>query len=275
MKHNANSVKAALSLPLMVLILFGAYLALTPTPAHASSSLSQLKVGGCTTCGSSGTATAAFAAAVAVGDVIVVGVSANGGTVNTPTDTLSATYSEQVTSCDFSDCSYIYTATIASAGSDTVSVGYSGSPQNVDVYAYDISGATTTGLTTGTGHGGSSSYSTSAVSFSPGAFLMAELQFVLGPPTAGTGFTLATQTSGSGKGYSEYATSGITSPTTFPLTSGINQIWGESSIQIPAAPVSVPEFPLQLAVPVLFTLGVAIYMGIRRGLNPIPSGTGR
>ncbi len=89
-----------------------------------------------------------------------------------------------------------------------------------------LSGVTTAGLRIGSNSGTTSGFqghpdaiSASSTSFQSGAFLLGTVSFSEGNSQyagVGTGFTFST--SSAVKGYSEYATSGIASPTTFPIT---------------------------------------------------------
>ena len=232
------------------LVVFVSLLLLQPLPpVHAASTLVQQNNAGCTSVTAcSGGLLVNFTNPVTSGDVAVVGVDIAtvnlGDSINSVADSSGSSFTQAVSSTTSSTKAYIYYAILTSSGTDNVSATFnlcSGDcgPVNVDVYIYEISGVTTAGVATEVGSGSSGgAIATGSTAFSAGAFLLGV--FAANPTSflppvsasAGTGFSLSTQNSGSGTGYAETAT-GLTSPTTFPATIGSNTVsWAEAGIAL-------------------------------------------
>ncbi|MDE2022140.1 MAG: hypothetical protein KGI71_04520 [Patescibacteria group bacterium] len=105
---------------------------------------------------------------------------------------------------------------------------------------YETTGYTSTGLTCNTGGSTGTALSTTSTSFSGSPFLVAAYAANSGSGagetiSAGTGFTLSDTSSKNDGGSGEYATSGITSPTTFPATGTKSVAWAGIGCQFPVA----------------------------------------
>ncbi len=157
------------------------------------------------------------------------------------TDTLGTSYTEETHMCNtnaFANCAGIAVGTATSSGADTVTVNLGQTPDQEDIFIYELSGVTTTGLSTGTGQGEDSPISTSSTSFSGGSFLLGVTNlFNLGTFTAGAGFTSSTENSGDDVSYAQYSYSGVTSPTTFPATTS-GSYWAEAGIALSLLPLA-------------------------------------
>ncbi len=146
---------------------------------------------------------------------------------------------------------YIYYASLTSSGSDTVTATFSSTLQTLTgaayIHIYEVSGVTATGIGTGTGSGtigggSSGTVSTSSTAFQSGAFLVAiaSENCLTGVWAAGSGFTLSPNPpfdQNFDLSMTEYATSGVSTPTTFPATlgpssGGCNQNWVEAGIAL-------------------------------------------
>jgi hypothetical protein len=257
-------------------IIFAVLLAFQPLPIHAAATLIQQNSAGCVAPGcdfGGGSVVVSFSSNVASGNLIVVGVVIVyvGGTVSSVADTRSSTFAQAVTATSANTNVYIYVATLSSSGSDTVTVTFSAldRPQEEAVYIYEVSGMTTNGAgATGSGTGTSMSTS-SSVAFPSGAFLLGVIRTV--SPTAGAGFTLSTAP-GTSLSFAEYSTSGVSSPTNFPATTGISNDWVEvglalypptitatQSVPVGGEIVSVNQFLIALPwLALLAVLGVAV-----------------
>ena len=204
--------------------------------AHAQATLVQQNNGGCgpdaTPC-SSLTLSVSFGSSVTSGDVIVVGVYGNPYTVSSVSDSLSSSFTRVATTDDCCvngfDWVYIYSATLAASGTDTVTVTFAGSSGSADqnAYIYEVSGVTTAGTAANWDDGvGVGPIYVASVNFQTGAFLVAMAGAScfqgVGVPSfsQGAGFSLSSDNSGTGYSYAQYATSGISSPTTFLATIG-------------------------------------------------------
>ncbi len=94
------------------------------------------------------------------------------------------------------------------------------------LHIFEVSGVTTVGITTGEGHGllsGEGTISTSSTPFQSGAFLVAIAteDILTGNWAVGTGFTLSPNPpydQYNDLSMTQYSTSGVGSPTTFPAT---------------------------------------------------------
>ena len=276
----------------LLLTLSAAALLVSPQPAHAASGIVQQNNGGCASGTCPGVTTSvSFSSGVTLGDIIVVGIAdvagSNDHTLSSVTDSQLFSYTAGASVCNgVVACAYVYYASATASGADTVSASFTAGTATgfaVDVYIYEVSGVTTLGLATATGSGGPSTGSvaistSSTAAFSSSAFLLGAM--VSGsssnPFSAGSGFTASSQNSGSLSGWAEYSVSGVASPTNFPATLTLgNDHWAEAGIALDPSPVSVPEFPFQLALPLLFVVGVAIYLTVRRGVHLGPTTTAR
>jgi len=249
-------------------IVFVFLLLLEPLPVHAAAStLIQQNSDGCRLSGCTGTLAVSFLSDVASGNVIVVGVVIYGGTVNSVSDSKGSTLTQAVSATFGSSSVYIYVATLSSSGSDTVTVSFSPAGEEEDVYIYEVSGVTTTGAGTGTGSGTGTLMSTSAVAFLSGAFLLGVM--ITPSPrsvTAGAGFTLSPAPSLTYLSYAEYATSGVSSPTTFPATVSSLSAWVEVGVALNPTAAPVGGFvesinKLGLLVPWLAVIGLVGCIG--------------
>ena len=126
--------------------------------------------GGSPSCSTSLSVT--FPSSVTKGNLIVVGITVSAGSaIGSVTDSLGSTYTTAISADESSGqaLAYILYATAPSSGADTVTVqigsNYNGAIMNI----YELSGATTTGLTAGSGTGSSSSASFSSRPLAPRA----------------------------------------------------------------------------------------------------------
>jgi len=265
-------VREKVEVAFQLAIIFAVLLAFQPLPVHAAATLIQQNSAGCSDVGCEGAppVVVSFPSSVASGNVIVVGVVTD-GTVDSVSDSKGSTFAQAVSATAYVKSVYIYVAPLSSSGSDTVTVTFSATedPSEEVVYIYEVSGVTTTGAGTGTGSGSGTSMSTSSVAFLSGAFLLGIIGTGSVSATAGAGFTLSPAPSGTSKSHAEYATSGVSSPTTFPATVAVQTDWVEVGVALnpaeaPPAPVggdivSVNQFLVALPWLTLFAvLGVAV-----------------
>jgi hypothetical protein len=186
-------------------------------------------------------------------DVLVVAIADLTGPGFTPTPTVSdtqhLTWTNPVNLPDSSSgvTSYIYITTVVTTGPDLVIVtDSSGHAKYLQVSMYDVAGVTASSPVTHTGTGSCSAtchLSTAPpTTFSPGAFLLALFGLAYpasggGSFAAGSGFTLYAAFLYSA---AEYATSGVSSPTSFPATvtgySGSQDVDGISIALTPTTP---------------------------------------
>jgi len=233
----------------LLLVLFMFLFVLEPLPVHAASTLVQQNNNGCGCTSLS----VPFLSSVVSGNVVVVGVNAAAGvTVSTLSDSLLSSFTQAVTSLGSTgNTAYIFYATLSSGGADTVTATFSGDVSN-NIYVYEVSGVTTAGAATAMGTDTSASFSTSfMVSFPTGAFLFGMLgtNNAGNTATAGTGFTLSPDNSGSGLAFAEYSTSGVSSSTNFPASLNNIADWAEAGIALnPAPSVSLSANPSSLTV---------------------------
>ncbi len=232
--------------------------------AHAlsPSTVVQEKNVGCSPCSPS-SISVTFPSSLTLGDVIVVGVSSVLGSLSSISDSLSSSFTQAVSATEAGSLqyTYIYYSQVFTSASDTVTVAFSGSGVDADVYVFELSGVTTTGLGTANGVDsfGSSSVSTSSsLSFQPGAFLLAVINPEGATITPGSGFTLMNGYITPGyvapNSAVEYATSGVTSPTNFPATLSGGFTWSESAIVLePLAITTVTDTVTTTATTTLTT----------------------
>ena len=221
-----------------MLVLVSATLLLTVAllPVHAVSALVQQNNVECLGCSS--TLSVSFTSNVSSGDVIVVGVVVAGAsfTVSSVTDSLSSLFTQAVTSTNAPPPTvYIFYATLTSSGADVVTATFSAASPAQSIYIYEVSGVKTAGVATATGSGFGRSISTSSpLTFQTGAFLLG----IIGTnsfgenATAGTGFILSPENSGTGATHAQYSVSGIASPTNFQATTNSVVSWAEDGIAL-------------------------------------------
>jgi hypothetical protein len=224
-KNSSANFRIAASLVLLAILIGVAFIGYLPSLGHfvaADSSLVQSNTGntGCTI-SSTCILTVAFSSPVTSGDVIVVGIAENGLGSPLPSDTLSTTFTQMVNESEIGT-TLLYSGTISGSGSDSITItDTSGSTNSIDAEIFEVSGVTTAGAQEATGSGGCSSgtcdLSTSSVAFIPGAFLISAyaLDISISSFSAGSGFTPVTLSTNY---YSEYSTSGVSSPTNFPAS---------------------------------------------------------
>jgi len=205
-------------------------------PVHAVSVLVQQNNVECLNCSS--TLSVSFTSNVAGGDVIVVGVVVADASfaLSSLADSLHSSFTQAVASVNAPPPTvYIYYATLSSSGADVVTATFSGAAPVQSVYIYEVSGVNTVGLVTATSSGVGTFISTSVpVSFQIGAFLLGIMgtNSFGGTATAGPGFTLSTNNSGTGVTYAQYSISGASSPTTFQATTNSAVSWAEDAIAL-------------------------------------------
>jgi hypothetical protein len=108
----------ALAIFVASLIVLLSMLAYSPW-VRADSTLVQQSSGAC---GEFCTLSASFADNVASGDMVVVGISVYGASVSSVSDTLDSSFTQAGSACSMPVCTYIYYASLASSGPDTVTV---------------------------------------------------------------------------------------------------------------------------------------------------------
>ncbi len=234
-----------------------------PLPVHAASTLVQQKEGDCASCT---TLPITFPSNVASGDVIVVTMLVD-PSLTSITDSLLSTFTQAVSfNCDGgSTICYIYYATLASSGADTITITIPGTHIVIEAYIYEVSGVATPPTVTSVNTGTGTSVSTAPTAFQSGAFLLGTLVCSLGTCTVTSPFTQSLS-GGSLFLFEEYATSGVSSPTTFPATftpSIEGAQWNDVGLVLNPAPSQpIPEYPLGL--PILAILTILAYGVIRR-----------
>jgi hypothetical protein len=224
----------------LMLVMFMFLLVLEPLPVHAAPVLVQQNNAGCSACGL--TLTVPFTP-VTIGNIIVVGVVSGFTTLTSPfiTDSLGSSFVQAATQIFGNLFVFIYYATLASSGADSVKATFTASGGVIqNVYIYEVSGVTATGLTTGISpQSFGTAISTPPTAFQTGAFLFGIAGTGL-PSTvgAGAGFTASTANSGDGHSHAEFSIAGASSTTTFPQTATSDVSWIEVGIAlVPAAPV--------------------------------------
>ena len=125
--------------------------------------------------------------------------------------------------------SYIYYATAASSGADTISASF-GSTVAGSVSIYEISGVTATGLLTSTGGSTASQATVSVTSITPntGSVVIGNAETTSAVYTAGTGYTLS-GTCSSVLGCGEYQT-GVGTATTVSMSISPSAPWVEAAV---------------------------------------------
>lgn len=274
----------------LVTVAFLSLFLLQVLPVHAGSTLVQENNGGCKTCSSS-TISVSFLSNVVSGDLLVVGVIIGtgghpAGTVMTISDTLGSTFIQAVSVIGVQTVPiiFIYYATAPSSGADTVSVTFTSLTTHHNLYLYEVAGVLTTpaGTATGTNPAGTATASMStstSVSFQAGAFLLGVAASNNGgPATQGSGFTLSSDKSGSDiLNAGEWATSGVSSPTNFPMASPQLTNWAEAGIAFDSGAAVggeiLPVDQLRVLLPwlalvaVLGVVGVETFVVHRRKKN--------
>ena len=239
----------------VVAVMLCSFMLASPLSAHASVPTVVQTNNGTVDTGSS---TVAFTSPVTSGDVLVVAIdvfSSAANTVTSVTDTLGSSYLEPSDSPSLLAASdggaFIFYAQAASSGADTVTVHYSGF-QNGYAFIYEVSGVSISSAASGAGAstgGSTASAATSPVAFASQGFLIETIQ-TLHPDTftPGAGFTAAPHPGGDPFGLTEYSTSGVGSPTTFPMTLGSSDQWDAVGLAF-AATGSTNGPPLPAVIP--------------------------
>ncbi|MDG7001115.1 MAG: RHS repeat protein, partial [Nitrososphaerota archaeon] len=190
--------------------------------------------------------TVSYPSAVTKYDLLVAAIGEGGYPVSSVSDTLGNTWNDAV----YAKGSYLYPTYIwytntSSSGSDTLTVNLTGSNECIGVVLYEVFGVTTVGLqvATGSGTGGSSEYTGTTVSWSGTQGFLVAVSGPIGTSqviTPGAGFTA--ENSASEVMASEYSTSGVTSPTDFPMTiSPSGYSWTEAAAYFPFVQKSIPN----------------------------------
>ena len=249
----SSSIRKKSVIPVIILLSISSLLGLAPLfsstlpSASASSPLIQQNNNGCFGCATA-TPTISFASQVTSGNVIIVAVALfdfnSPYGVFTVSDTLGTTFTEVTHVCNspaYANCAGIAVGTAAATGSDTLTLNFVTTPDQDDIFIYDLSGVSTSGLTSGTGQGSSSPISTSSTAFSAGSFLVGVTDLLnSGTFSAGAGFTASTESSGDQLGYAQYSTSGVSSPTTFPAST-TGSTWAEAGVALPIIQADAPS----------------------------------
>jgi hypothetical protein len=205
-----------------------------------------------------------FTSNVASGDLVVVGIFLGEAgnpylTVSSVTDSLGSVYTQAIQALDYECCGgngetvAIYYATLTSGGPDivtvTVSFSSSGTGTIEDLYIFEVSGVTASGVTTADGCSGGATpvggcegstpsttiATTTTASFASPGFLLAVIgtqnPVYTGYDTfsAGSGFTYVSPPATPAYSSLEYSTTGVSSPTDFPATI-TKDYWVEAGI---------------------------------------------
>lgn len=185
------------------------------------------------TASNSASLSVSYASRVTSGDLLVVGITFDSSTdtITSVTDNISSVWTKAVSQVSSTDAatSAIYYAIAASSNPDKVNIDFSASVASSGALLYEVSGPS---LLEGTGTGicnssCSTSMSTSSISYSSSYFLLAVGNDGFSTCcTVGTGFTLLN----SGNTIiTEYALSGVSSPSTFPMAHTGTSAWNEIS----------------------------------------------
>lgn len=178
--------------------------------------------------------TKAYGSNISSGNILVavtVGDTNTGGA--TVSDTKGNTWTTVCDSVDNQVCTSY--ATASSSGADTVKVQTTSGTTDWVLVIWEIGGGTTSGVCQQTGHGATNSAQTSSsCSFSATPFLAAGLETAT-TFTPGTGY--ADCGTGSTGLHCQTATSGVSSPTFFPMTA-TGSVYRVAGIMIPAAPTT-------------------------------------
>lgn len=246
-RKHAGNLKVAASLTLLSILIASAFIGYLPQldsrfhlllpSSSAAASVVQENTGSCSSppLPSSCSATITLSTDVTSGDVLVVAVFDNNlAPVSSlsVTDTLSSTFTSQISQNLITGRIAIFTATPGSSGADTVTVADS-TTNGIWADVFEVSGVTTAGAQTASGFNicsssGDCPFSTSSsIAFIPGAFLVSIVQCSdcdLNGFTPGTGFTSDTLIASNT--YDQYSVSGVSSPTSFPATGNIADLGG-------------------------------------------------
>jgi hypothetical protein len=247
----------------LLVVLFMFLFVYVPLPVHGSATLVQQNNGGNNSCLGCGNSVAiSFSNPVVAGNTIVAGITSVvccSVTLVSISDTLHSTFTQAVQNNNGGkDFVYIYYATLVSSGSDTITVTFPGNVGGQNLYIYEVSGVTTTGVATGIGQGVGTSAATTSTSFQGGAFLLGIVAVDSGGNTwtAGTGFTPSTDNTGHQFSFAEWSDPPL-SPTTFQAGLRLN-VWAEVGIALNPAPTPppppIPEYPFGLAVLAIFMI---------------------
>jgi hypothetical protein len=205
-------------------------------PVHAAALLLQQNNAACLGCSSR--LSVSFASNVASGNVIVVGVVVGEASfaLSSLSDSLGSSFTRAITSTNAPPpIVYIYYATISKSGAEVVTAAFTAAAPAESIYIYELSGVKTDELETATGFGTGTLISTSSpVSYQAGAFLLG----VIGMnsfgenATAGNGFAISIDNSGTGVAYAQYTISGIPSTTSFQAATNSAVSWAEDGIAL-------------------------------------------
>ncbi|MGA2310611.1 MAG: hypothetical protein ABSG57_13840 [Candidatus Bathyarchaeia archaeon] len=231
-----------------LLVMFAVLLVAEPLPVHAASSLVQRNSTWCNTfhgydvCNDAATLSVSFANGVTSGNLLVVAVTVGSNppvTVISVSDSRGSSFTQAVSDSMTNNYAYayIYYAILSSSGPDMVTATFSAVPYKdpndplggtgiAYLHIFEVSGVSTVGITTGNDSGllsGVGTISTSSTAFQSGAFLVAIAteDILTGNWAVGTGFTLSPNPSYdqyNDLSMTQYSTSGVASPTTFPAT---------------------------------------------------------
>ena len=129
--------------------------------------------------------------------------------------------------------SYIWYATAASSGADTISASF-GSTVAGSISIYELGSVTTTGVVSSTGSSSTSQTGSAVSSMTPaaGSAVIGEAESTATTYTAGSGYALSGTCNVVG-GCGEYQT-GVGSATTVPMSFGTAVPWTEAAIAFPA-----------------------------------------
>ena len=248
----------------LIAIVFVVLLMLEPLPVQAAATLVQQSgFGPCTNCPGA-FVQSNFPNPVVSGDVMVVAVAGVNNVLASLSDSLGSSFTLVVSEVHPPPTylnAYIYYAILSKSGTDLITATFSSPtvPYYETIINYELSGLTLLRIGTATGTGTGTTLSTSSpLTFQSGDFLSAIIEAKCPPICSyapGAGFTLWEYIGG-------YATSGVSSPTSFPGTlSSAATAWVEAAVSIgPASPI--PQYPL--GVPLLALMMIIGYGLVRR-----------
>ncbi|MGA2665946.1 MAG: hypothetical protein ABSF83_13490, partial [Nitrososphaerales archaeon] len=218
-----NGRAAAVALLVVLTVLLG--VGSIPAAHAATSSVVQTDEATVACSTSTCSVPVAFGSPVTSGDVIVVGY-AYGLPLTSLGDSLGTTLSVANFTAGAISALIGY-GTLASSGTDTVTAKFSnpgaavGGVAVFTLYIFEVSGVTTSGAVVADGDGFSSTpsttASTSSTAFESGAFLLGVVGGTTPPLDFSSSSSSWTTESSGGFSAATYATSGVSSPTTFPV----------------------------------------------------------
>jgi len=194
-----------------------------------------------TSASSTATATSAskaFASSVTANDFLVMALATSVAVTSLAVSGgCSGTWTQAGTTATNTAQAEIYYCSSASGGTTTISLSWT-TAARYTMGIYDSTSYTATGLTCNTGTGTGTAYAVTSTAFSGSPLLIATYGTSARPAsgatiTAGASFALNPATARL-YGYTEYSTSGVTTPTTFPMAASGSLTWAGVGCGFPA-----------------------------------------